>query len=126
MAMQYGSQAYQSTGQASEAFSADPSQLITMLFDGAIDRITVSKAALERGDFALKGMLISKAITIIDGLRAHLDMERGGDIAKNLSDIYIYAENRLFEANFHNDLKMLDEVIGLIQNIREGWIQIYP
>ncbi len=69
-------------------------------------------------------MLISKAITIIDGLRAHLDMEKGGDIAKNLSDIYVYAENRLFEANFRNDLKMLDEVIGLIQNIREGWIQI--
>jgi len=105
---------------------ASPHQLITMLFDGALERIAAAKGAMVNKDVPAKGALISKAILIVDALRAYLDMEKGGQVSANLKGLYDYMENRLFEANVENDVSMLDEVSGLIANIKSGWVQIDP
>ena len=117
-------QVYSGMGLQGRAEEATPHQLITMLFDGALDRLAAAKGAMQRNEIANKGTLISKAITIIDGLRAHLNVEQGGEIAINLKDLYDYMENRLLEANLYNNESHLDEVTVLIKDIREGWIGI--
>lgn len=117
-------QQYAAMSKESGAAYADPHQLILMLFDGALDRIAAAKGAILRSDVAEKGILISKAITIIDGLRAHLDHEKGGEISTNLKDLYDYMEMTLFNANLESDQAKLDEVAGLISEIREGWVGI--
>ena len=103
-------QQYAAMSKESGAAYADPHQLILMLFDGALDRIAAAKGAILRSDVAEKGILISKAITIIDGLRAHLDHEKGGEISTNLKDLYDYMEMTLFNANLESDQAKLDEV----------------
>jgi flagellar protein FliS len=105
---------------------ADSHQLITMLFDGAMERIAAAKGAMANKDVSSKGILISKALLIVEALRAYLDMEKGGEIAQNLKDLYDYIELRLFEANIENDESMLDETFHLINDIRSGWVQIAP
>ena len=117
----YGVKAYASLGAYTAAVEADPHMLITMLFDGALERIASAKGGMQAGDIALKGMMISKAITVIDGLRAHLDIEKGGELAENLKDLYDFSENRLFEANFNNSTDMLDEVYEIINTLKSGW-----
>ena len=119
-----GSKLYQKTSEYTRAQAADPHGLITMLFDGAIERIVAAKGAMQRNEVAVKGMLISKAITVISGLRAHLDMEKGGELSKNLSELYQYMEEKLFEANFENNEETLNEIVQLIQTLRDGWVQI--
>ena len=106
------------------ADSADPHQLIVMLFDGALERIAVAKGAIQRKDIEKKGQKISRVIVIVDGLRASLDKERGGEIAENLDNLYEYMQRRLLEANLNDDLNILNEVADLLSEVRGAWTAI--
>ena len=81
--------------------------------------------ATSRVIFAAKGSAISKAISIIDnGLRASLDKEAGGEIAANLDALYDYMSRRLLHANLKNDVTIIDEVHGLLADLRGAWVEI--
>lgn len=99
----------------------NPHKLITLLYDGAIDNLVKAKGCIMRKDFATKGEVMGRAINIIGGLQGFLDMEKGGDVAKNLDALYDYMQRRLFDATRDNDLEIIDEVVRLIKDVREGW-----
>lgn len=99
----------------------NPHELIMMLYDGTIDNLIRAKGCIQRNDFAGKGETLGKAITIIGGLQSFLDMEQGGEVSKNLDALYDYCARRLYEATKDNDEKLIDEVVGLIREVREGW-----
>ncbi|MGY6277336.1 flagellar export chaperone FliS [Methylomonas sp. MgM2] len=115
---------YKQVGTQIGADSADPHQLIVMLFDGALERIAIAKGAIERGDIEEKGQKIGRAIAIIDGLRASLDKQAGGEIAENLDSLYDYMQRRLFDANLQSDIAALFEVADLIKEIKSAWMEI--
>ncbi len=96
-------------------------ELILMLYDGAIDNLVKAKGCMQRKDFSAKGETLGKAITILGGLQSFLDMEKGGDVSKNLDALYDYCVRRLYEATKQNDEGMIDEVVGLIREVRAGW-----
>jgi flagellar protein FliS len=116
-----GLQQYQQVKTRTGIDGASPHRLIQMLFEGALERIASAKGHIQRGEMARKGEMIGKAIGIIGGLRGVLNFEVGGDIASNLDALYEYMERRLLKANIDSDLTILDEVSGLIHNIKEGW-----
>ncbi|MDH4275338.1 MAG: flagellar export chaperone FliS [Gammaproteobacteria bacterium] len=103
---------------------ANPHRLIQMLMEGALEKIATAKGYMERKEIADKGVYISWAISIIDGLRISLDHKNGGELASNLEAVYDYMQRRLVEANIHNKVEMLDEVSGLIRSIKEAWDNI--
>lgn len=115
---------YKAVGVQSGMTDATPHQMITMLLDGAVDRISSAKGAIDRNEIARKGELLGSAIAIIDGMRASLDYEGGGEIAANLGSLYDYMERRLVEANTESDKEMLDEVSALLKEIKAGWESI--
>lgn len=112
---------YQSVNTQAQVFDASPHRLIQMLMEGGISRLAQAKGAMERGQVALKGELISKAIAIIGGLREGLNLEQGGELAANLDSLYDYMVGRLVEANLQNDAALLDEVAELLRNVKTGW-----
>jgi len=112
---------YARLGLRTDIESASPHRLILLLLDGGIEKIRAARLALERGAVADKGANISWAISIIDGLRASLNMEQGGQLASNLDNLYEYMSRTLLEANLHNDRARLDLVEGLLQEVRVGW-----
>lgn len=112
---------YHSIDAGSGVESASPQRLIQMLLEGAIARVAGAGAALRRGAVASKGEQISAAISIIDGLRASLDFDRGGEVAANLEQVYEYMSRRLVEANLHNDERRLQEVHALLRQIKQAW-----
>jgi flagellar protein FliS len=116
--------AYKTVGVQSAVEDASPHHLIAMLFDGALDRIASAKGAMERGDTGVQGALLGKAITIIDNMRASLDHQQGGELAGKLADLYDYIELRLLEAGSKADPQILDEVSGLLREVKSGWDQI--
>lgn len=113
--------AYATVGAHSGVTDASPHQLITMLIDGAMDRIAAAKGAVARGDRARQGELLGKAISIIDNLRVSLDEEVGGDLATRLGDLYEYMQRRLLQASTESDVVGLDEVGSLLKEIKAGW-----
>lgn len=105
--------------------TANPHKLILMLFDGAMLAVANGRAQMERGEIAEKGQSISKAINIItNGLKASLDQERGADLAERLAALYDYMELRLVHANLRNDPAVLQEVHGLLGELRSAWAEI--
>jgi flagellar protein FliS len=112
---------YQKVGTHSGVDAATPHRLIQMLLEGALEKINLAKGYMQRGEIALKGSHISWAISIIDGLRMSLDKESGGDVATNLDALYDYMGRRLAEANLKNDTAMLQEVAGLLKEIKSAW-----
>lgn len=121
--MTFGTQgvtAYRSESVMAAEF-ADPHTLVSMLINGAVERIAQARGAMAHGMTARKGERVGKAISIIESLRATLDMERGGEVAANLASLYEYMTRRLLHANLHNDAAALDEVSRLLNDIKGGW-----
>jgi flagellar protein FliS len=105
---------------------ANPHHLIQLLLDAALDSIAMAKGHMQRAEVAAKGSALGRAISIMDGLRASLDHEKGGEVAQNLEGLYEYAEHRLLQANLDNDPARLDEVAKLLGEIRSAWAAIAP
>ena len=117
-------QQYNRVGISSSVEAASPHRLIEMLMDGALEKIAFAKGFMERGNISEKGGHISWAISIVDGLRASLDLETGGEIAQNLDDLYDYMTRRLARANVENNPDILDEVTSLMASVKSSWQQV--
>ncbi len=115
---------YQKVSSVAQTSEASPHRLVQMLMEGGLDRLAQAKGAMSRGQTAQKGLMISRAIEIIGGLRTGLDPEKsGGDPAslQDLDALYAYMMQRLGEANRKNDIDMIDEVARLLITVKSGW-----
>lgn len=104
-----------------EVNSSDRVKVISLLFDGAINFIKVARKRMELGDIAGKGLYIGKASSVVGELLSSLNMEEGGEIAKNLSRLYDFVMDRLINANMKNDEKALDEAEKVLDVLRSAW-----
>jgi len=103
---------------------ASPVQLIIMLYDGALRFMEQGKHAMAHGDLPRQNQCLQKAQRIIVELMSTLDMERGGEIAKNLFALYGYVLNELVAANVEDQPEPIDRSIKVISELRDGWAQI--
>ena len=116
---------YKTIGLETSILGASPHQLVSLLFDALQLSLATAKGAILSGDITTKGRAIGKAVRILEeGLKAGLDANRGGEIAVNLRTVYDICILRLTEANFRNDVAIMDEVIRLISPVSDGWQQI--
>jgi len=116
---------YRKLGIESEISHASPHRLIQLLFEGALGRLAAAQGAIERGDIAVKGEMLGKAIGIVGGLRSSLDME-AGELSERLDQLYEYMNLRLLEASTQNDIEKVAEVIQLLKTVKSGWDEINP
>lgn len=127
MSVLRGANAYATVGLESGILAASPYQRIVMLFDSYQAAIRTARLHMQAGDMAGKGRAITSAIKIVSrGLRGSLDLERGGEIAANLDQLYDTVVRLLLRANLHNDEEILDVAASLIENIGSAWRQIGP
>src|SRR5690606_42011905 len=114
--------AYANVGLETQVLSASPERLITLLFEGALSAIAKARLHLQQGNIAERGMAISKAIDIVDsGLKASVDVDAGGDLAKNLIATYEIVLHNLMLANLNADEKRQEVAQNELQEIRSAW-----
>lgn len=101
--------------------TANSVQLTQMLFDGLVDSLAVARGHIVHGAMVEKARALSRAGRILVGLQEGLDFERGGELARNLSDLYAYVNRRLLHVNARNDLDVLAELHGLMSDLRGAW-----
>ena len=118
--------AYQSVSAHGAVAAADSHRLVLMLMDGVLERLAVARACIERGDIGRKAQLLHSCTTLIAELRGSLNMQHGGDIARNLSDLYEYMARQLLRGNVENKAHYLKEVSGLLGEVRSAWVAIGP
>lgn len=120
-----GIASYNKVGLETGVDGANPYRLIAMLLDGAIFSLARAAQALKEKRIQEKGKELSMAIDIISsGLQASIDLEAGGEIAERLNSLYDYMCTRLLYANLRNDLGAIQEVSGLLGEIKGGWEEI--
>lgn len=117
--------AYRKAGIETQVETAPPHLIVVMLFQGALMAIASAGMHMQQREIPQKGEAIGKAINIIDGgLKACLDYHAGGEISQKLGALYEYMCARLLHANLHNDQKALDEVAGLLRELKSAWEEI--
>jgi len=115
---------YQDVDVGTGVSNADPHQLVLMLMDGAMKRMLQAKELIKQKDVVLKIEAMTRAIEIVDSLRASLNYEQGGALVENLDMLYDYMVRELVVANSKNDTKKLDHVMALLEEVRGAWRQM--
>jgi flagellar protein FliS len=116
-----GAAQYHSLDIQSRIESATPHRLIQLMMERVLAKIGLAKSQLGDGDIAGKGLNIGDAIEIVNGLQASLNYKADAKIAGNFDALYDYMMRRLLEANLNNDTAILDEVAGLMRELKEAW-----
>jgi flagellar secretion chaperone FliS len=107
-----------------EILTASPARLVAMLYDKAVSCLHDTIAAIEAGDIERRYKSSTRATEIISHLAITLDMDRGGEIAKNLEQIYRFILKHLLDVNIHNDAKAAQDVIRLLEPLRASWHEL--
>lgn len=107
-----------------QVMTASRTKLVVMLYDGAIRNLKLAKLAIDEKNIEKTNTCVIKAQRILGEFMSTLDLEQGGDIAKNLMSLYDYMYRRTIRANIDKDQGILDEVIGYLEELRDAWSQI--
>ena len=105
----------------SRILSADPVELVEMLYQGCTVAVREARHHLAEGRITERSREINKAFQILMELDTSLDHERGGEISQRLALLYSYMRGRLLEANMQQSDPPLAELLGLLSTLSEGW-----
>jgi len=101
--------------------TASPEKLLILLYDGAIQFLNKAKIGMQNKNIEETHNNIISAQRIITEFMNTLDMEIGGEVAKNLYSLYDYLYYRLVQANLKKDPVILDEVLGHLKDLKKTW-----
>lgn len=116
-----GVKAYQSVGGRAQANAADPYEIIQMLMAGAIQKLAVSRGAIDRKDYAAKSESLTKALSIVTALQEALDMSVESEVTTNMFDLYDFVKRQIIEISANNSIEQIDSAIGVLRSLKEGW-----
>ncbi|MBT4761874.1 MAG: flagellar export chaperone FliS [Bdellovibrionaceae bacterium] len=101
--------------------SASREKLLLLLYEGAIKHIKKSMLAVEANNIAERGTNIGRAYDIIMELNNTLNHEVGGEIAKNLEQLYMFITEQLTQANIDGSKEPLENALKVTTTLYEGW-----
>lgn len=104
--------------------TANPIQLVIMLYNAALGSLHEAEEQIKRGDIAGKTRSLNKCVAVISELQSGLDRARGGEIAASLDRLYDYVKMTLFNASAGQDTTMLSHTGTLLENLRAAWDQV--
>jgi flagellar protein FliS len=117
--------AYANSYRQNSVQTASPSQLILMLFDGALRFMNRALEGFEESDLARRNEAVHinlvKTQAIIDELQASLNLKVGGEFARTMSDLYEFMRNQLRAANMRKESAPVQVVMELLGEIRGAW-----
>ncbi|MBU3193978.1 flagellar export chaperone FliS [Clostridium algidicarnis] len=104
---------------------ASKEQLLLMLLDGAVKFSKIGRQAIEDKDIKKAHENIVKTQDIFYELINSLDVQKGGQWAEGLLKVYEFIIDRLVNANIKKDITIMDEVIPIIEDVRNTWEEAY-
>ncbi|SHE36435.1 flagellar protein FliS [Marinitoga hydrogenitolerans DSM 16785] len=101
--------------------TASPAKLVELLYLNSIERLNRAINMIKNKKIAEAHNQIVRVEDIIMELNLSLDMEKGGEISKNLRSLYNYMYRRLLEANLNKNIEILEEIKSLLNTLLEAW-----
>ncbi|MDX8406510.1 MAG: flagellar export chaperone FliS [Mariprofundus sp.] len=110
--------------QGHQVEGAGPLGLVLLTYEALFKSLGRTRMAIQAGDLYAEATHTSQAMEALLELNASLNMEAGEDIAQSLASLYMYMMKRLSEGLCSSSTEHVDEVIRLVQELREGWMQL--
>jgi flagellar protein FliS len=104
--------------------TANPLQLVVMLYDAAICSLLEAREHMDRKNIAGRSRSINKCIAIISELQSCLNLKAGGEIASSLDRLYDYMKRQIFKANVEQSSRPLVEIETILENLRSAWHEL--
>lgn len=102
--------------------SASREKILLLLYEGAIRFMKQALLAIDKKDIAERGMNIGRAFDIVNELNNTLNHEAGGDISKNLEQLYMFITDQLTKCNATGQKQPLEEALKIMETLYSGWV----
>jgi flagellar protein FliS len=112
---------YQNVDLTSRIEGASPHALVAILFEELLKSLDALQVAWARKDFTQRGARQQRALSILHGLEASLDVENGGDVAASLAAIYAEARRLVIAAGKQNDPSSITRAREMLAEIATAW-----
>ncbi|MDY4948534.1 MAG: flagellar export chaperone FliS [Clostridium cadaveris] len=99
---------------------ASKDSLLIMLVDATVRCTKIARKAIDDRNIPLAHKELTRVQDIYIELMATLNMD-GGDFTKDLYKLYEFVKDKLYEANIKKDVAIIDEVMPIIEEIRNMW-----
>jgi flagellar protein FliS len=99
-------------------------QLVVLLLEGGQRFLAQAILAMERKDIPTKARLVNRVSAIIEELSVWVDQEQGGELAVNLTRIYDWWLNELFEGSQRNQVDRLNRIQRQMGEMRATWEEL--
>ncbi len=109
--------------------TSNPVRLVIMLYERAILALETALEIMNKenpsmDEIKTKYEELLKANDILIALGSTLDMEKGGEIAKNLHEIYSALSNDLVRLSMKDDPETIKKMIKILKELKEGWEEV--
>jgi flagellar protein FliS len=101
--------------------SSTPLELVVLLYDAALTSAGTARDAMARKDIPTRRAALSRMLAIVAELQNTLDLDNGGQIAKDLDALYAWITSRLLDATVQQSVRPIDEVIRVLKPLRDAW-----
>ncbi len=105
----------------SKILTADPVELVAILFQAALDAMRQARVELRDGRIHERSRAITRASAVLNELALAVDHQAGGELSRNLVELYAYLQRLLLEANSRQIEAPLEEAERLLSSIAEAW-----
>lgn len=112
---------YQNVDLSSRIEGASPHALVAILFDELAKSLDAMVVACRCGNFGQRGARQSRALSILHGLEASLDFDKGGEIAQALATIYREVRRLTIAAGENNDPTPVVRAREMLDEISSAW-----
>jgi len=100
--------------------------LVIILYDVLVRDLKRAIEAMNVHDIEKRSAELKHALLVLQQLEGSLDMESGGEAARNLSDFYSVMRSKILEAQLKSSPEILDRQIELLLDVRTAWQQVDP
>jgi flagellar protein FliS len=108
----------------SEVTRARPTRTVVVLYDEAIASLAAAIKAMQVNDIEERCNRVNLVTEIIGTLHMSLDLEKGGEIAEHLGQLYRFILGQLIRINIRSDTTGAAKIIDLLLPLREAWVEV--
>ena len=101
---------------------ASSQQLLLMLLDGAVKYTKIARMAIVNKDIPRAHKELIRVQDIF--LELMITMDKNTSYMEDLYNVYDFIKNELAKANMKKDTQIIDDVLPLIEEIRDMWYEV--
>lgn len=119
-------QAY-SAYQKTNVTTASQGRLIVLMYEASVRnlkealKLVGEDGKLKPADIEKFGKYIQKVQAIVAELQVTLDMEKGGEIAKNLMSLYVYFNSELMDISITHSAEKITSIMNMLNELLSAW-----